>query len=332
MKKIELSIIVPVYNCEKYINRCVNSILNQKLKNIQLILIDDGSKDSSGNICDKYAAIDSRVLVIHNQNQGVSMARNCGLSAALGEYIGFVDADDWIDIEMYSTLIGLAKENNADIVMCDALTEYSNKKNEIDTISQLSKSCILKKNDYYPKLLMEIAGSACRCIYKSSVIRDNNIVFDTKLKFSEDRVFNIYSFGYADVLYYLKKPFYHRIIQNKSAVHRFHIDYFERVNDALSATQKALYDAWDDDHDFKVAYLEQYINGVVASIRNYFYKTSTLTFKEKYKKLVEICNCGMVYTAIKNLNRFNRIDKWIYNKNYINLIIYAILSNKKYKC
>lgn len=332
MKKIELSIIVPVYNCEKYINRCVDSILNQELKNIQLILIDDGSKDSSGDICDKYATIDSRVLVVHNQNQGVSMARNCGLSIASGEYIGFVDADDWIDGEMYSTLIGIAKDNDADIVMCDALTEYSNKMSELDTILQISKSCILKKDDFTPKVLMEMAGSTWRCIYKSSVIRVNNILFDTKLKFSEDRVFNIYAIGYANMLYYLKRPFYHRIIQNESAVHRFHIDYFERVNDALSATEEALCDAWNNDHKFQVAYLEQYLNGVVASIRNYFYKTSTLSFKEKYKKLVEICNCERVCTAIKKFNRFNKLDKWIYNHNYVHLIMYSILSNKKHNC
>jgi len=98
MKKT--SVIVPVYNAEKYLDKCIQSILNQDYKNIEVILIDDGSLDNSGNICDEYAKVDSRVKVVHKKNGGVSSARNCGIDIATGEFIMFVDSDDYIEYNM----------------------------------------------------------------------------------------------------------------------------------------------------------------------------------------------------------------------------------------
>ena len=114
----ELSIIVPVYKVEPYLSKCIDSILAQTYTDFELILIDDGSPDNCGKICDEYEARDSRIIVIHQENQGVSAARNAGLNIAVGEYIGFVDSDDWIEPEMYGTMIGLAKAKELDVVMC----------------------------------------------------------------------------------------------------------------------------------------------------------------------------------------------------------------------
>lgn len=113
-----ISIIVPVYNMEKYINRCVDSILNQEYKNIEVILVDDGSKDSSPKICDEYAKKDNRIKVFHKENGGQGSARNLGIDNANGEYIGFVDSDDYIDEKMYKTLVNNAIKYNADISCC----------------------------------------------------------------------------------------------------------------------------------------------------------------------------------------------------------------------
>ena len=114
----ELSIIVPVYKVEKYLPRCIDSILAQSFQDFELILIDDGSPDNCGQICDDYAARDSRIKVIHQQNAGVSAARNAGLDIACGTYLGFVDSDDWIEPKMYETMIAAAKEKNVDVVVC----------------------------------------------------------------------------------------------------------------------------------------------------------------------------------------------------------------------
>ncbi len=113
-----ISVIVPVYNVEKYLERCIKSILNQSFDNIELILVNDGSKDSSLEICNRYKDNDNRVTVIHKENAGVSSARNTGLDCCKGQYIGFVDSDDWIDSDMYEVLFGAINEYDADIAMC----------------------------------------------------------------------------------------------------------------------------------------------------------------------------------------------------------------------
>ena len=113
-----LSIIVPVYNVEQFLQKCIDSILAQTMTDFELILINDGSPDRCGEICDEYAVKDSRIIVIHQQNQGVSAARNAGLNVAKGEYIGFVDPDDWIDKNMYKEMINAAQQENADVVVC----------------------------------------------------------------------------------------------------------------------------------------------------------------------------------------------------------------------
>lgn len=114
----KISVIVPVYNIEDYIGRCIESILRQTWRNLEIILVDDGSSDRSGSICDAYAAEDHRIKVIHQQNKGLSGARNSGLEICTGEYIGFVDGDDWILKDMYEFLYGLLEENGADIAVC----------------------------------------------------------------------------------------------------------------------------------------------------------------------------------------------------------------------
>ena len=162
---INISVIVPVFNNERYLKRCLDSIIGQSLSNIEIILIDDGSTDKSGKICDMYAVTDKRVKVIHQKNAGVSAARNTGISIAVGEYIGFVDSDDWIEKQMYEKMFFEAKRSNSDVVMCDATTVFEKGRTQSDTIIQLSENLILEKSDFYPSLLLEMAGSVWRCIY-----------------------------------------------------------------------------------------------------------------------------------------------------------------------
>lgn len=116
-----ISVVVPVYNVENYLSICIESIIYQDYKNIEIILVDDGSTDSSGKICEKYKLLDNRIRVIHQQNGGLSNARNVGIKIAKGEYIGFVDSDDWIAKKMYSTLISLCEEKETDIAVCERI-------------------------------------------------------------------------------------------------------------------------------------------------------------------------------------------------------------------
>ena len=129
--KDKISVIVPVYNVEKYLEKCIWSIINQTYSNLEIILIDDGSTDNSGKICDEFLEHDNRIKVVHKKNGGLSSARNAGLDIATGEYIGFVDSDDWIDVNMYDNLFKVAKQENSDIIECNFQKVYDGKEEEV---------------------------------------------------------------------------------------------------------------------------------------------------------------------------------------------------------
>lgn len=331
MNMIKLSVIVPIYNASEYLEKCVDSILNQTEKQIELILVDDGSTDDSGTICDAYGRQDSRVRVIHQKNAGVSVARNAGLQEATGEYIGFVDSDDWILDNMYEELLEKARKTQAQIVMCDAVTVYSDGKKKVDTINQLMQAGTLLKNELNPQLLVEMAGSTCRCIYCRKMIRENHIEFPVGIKFSEDRIFNIYAMGYAKKIHYTKQALYMRYINVDSAVHRFHADYFQLVKNALDGTKKAVGDVWGNGELYQIAYLHQFINGCVSAINNYFYKTSTFSIRQKFAAVNVICNDIEVRDAIIKSGAKGLWARAIQNKRFLLLCTYAKISNLKYK-
>ena len=122
-----ISVIIPVYNVEPYLRKCLDSVVNQTYKDLEILIIDDGSTDGSGAVCDEYADADERIRVFHTENRGLSCARNLGLDEAKGEWIGFVDSDDWIEPDMYEVLIDRALETGADVVECGVYREYPDK-------------------------------------------------------------------------------------------------------------------------------------------------------------------------------------------------------------
>lgn len=155
-----ISVIVPIYTVEPYLRKCLDSIINQTYQNIELILVDDGSPDNCGSICDEYAARDSRIRVIHKENGGVSSARNTGLMKASGEWIGWVDSDDWIELDMYEYLLRHALEHDADIAVCGRYEQYCShqifrgweSEEVLDTVQALE---LLLKNDVMQSYLCD---------------------------------------------------------------------------------------------------------------------------------------------------------------------------------
>lgn len=147
-EKALISIIIPVYKVEKYLEKCIQSVINQTYENLQIILVDDGSPDNCGKICDEYAKKDHRIEVIHKSNGGLSDARNKGLEIAKGEYIGFVDSDDYIEADMYEVLYNLLKQYNADVSICNFYTVSQEKiaiKNADNGIKEYTRIEILKE-------------------------------------------------------------------------------------------------------------------------------------------------------------------------------------------
>ncbi len=183
MKKDIISVIVPIYNVEKYLNRCIDSIINQTYKNLEIILVDDGSPDNCPKICDEYAKKDDRIKVIHKENGGLSDARNKGIKIASGEYIGFVDSDDYIDEKMYEYLLKLIKDNNAEISVCGYKKVYSE---EIEYISY-GKDTVLDTTEGLKTLLYnnDVGNYVWNKLFLTSSFKENNIEFP-KGKIMED--------------------------------------------------------------------------------------------------------------------------------------------------
>ena len=316
----ELSIIVPVYRAEKFLDKCVESILSQTLQDLELILVDDGSPDNSLKLCHQWKGKDNRVRVIHQENAGVSAARNRGLEIARGKYVGFVDSDDFVDPDMYRRMLEEAR--SADVVMCDFLTVYADGRKEQDTISLLPESCTLAHKDFYPELLREFAQSACRCLYRRSLIEDHEIRFPEGLLFSEDRVFNFYAMGFSDRVRYLKEPLYGRFVNLESCVNTFHPDYAVHGKHAADLTRKALAEVWEDDPDFQTAFLQQYAGTFFGSLNQLRQKHCPLSFLNRMKKIREICHNSDFRQLLKTYGYGDREGRLILKKRYLRLYFY----------
>lgn len=199
-----LSIITPIHNAEIYLSACIQSILDQTYTNFELLLIDDGSTDASGVICDQYAQRDSRVKVIHNKNGGVSHSRNLGLALAMGEYIAFCDADDKYSKNYLVNLYSAAIHNNADIVICN----YSVLNMTGEKVVCHRQSGVIDKDEVYRRIFIDntIGGFVWNKLFKKALL--NNISFDENMQICEDTYFLCKALKNAKKLYFVGEPLY----------------------------------------------------------------------------------------------------------------------------
>ncbi len=281
-----VSIIIPVYNTGPYLKRCIDSISSQTLRDIEIIIVDDGSEQLTAELCDQLASEDSRIRVLHKKNEGVSVARNVGMSIAIGEYIGFVDSDDWIAHDMYSSLVSVAEQESCDITMCDALTIRDGKKEEIDTFTRLMQSAWLSKEEITPNILCEIAGVVWRAIYRRRFIEAQSLSFPVGIKFSEDRIFNLIALGRATGFYYLKQPFYYRYVRKGSAAYGYHSDAAEIIKKAYTKIENILNVFWCKDDYYKVYKWQEL--ALFYGTMNAIYQSNGLTVCGRYKKMKEL--------------------------------------------
>lgn len=208
----KISVIVPIYNVESYLHECINSIINQTYKNLEIILVDDGSPDNCPLICDKYAELDSRIIVIHKENGGLSDARNAGLDISTGELISFIDSDDFIDKEMYERLVYIQKTHNSDIVRCDFKPcGSSNKKHSIFHLRK-------EKNYYNLDALKALLSYKFSCaswdkLYKRDCIGGLRFKKDRN---NEDMLFLFYLLQNVSIVSETNKVFYNYRIRENS--------------------------------------------------------------------------------------------------------------------
>lgn len=252
-----VSVVVPVYKVEKYIERCIKSLRNQTLLDIEIILVDDGSPDRCPEICDEYAKQDSRIKVIHKSNGGLSSARNAGLEIAIGEYVGFVDSDDDVELDMYEKMITVAEQYKVDCVMADYqriqedgtryikttdLVEGLYEREQIQELifpNLIMRECV----DYGPIL------SVCQCLYRTDFLRKYNLQFDEQVRWSEDNIFSSIMGYHSDSFYYIKGEALYHYYQNPGTITT---SYRKGAWQVYCIMNDHLHDFFDkvDDYDF----------------------------------------------------------------------------------
>lgn len=250
----KISIVVPVYNAEKYIARCIESLIGQTYQNIEVVLVNDSSTDNSEEVCQRFADKDSRVKLFTKNNEGAGIARNYGIEKASGQLLGFCDADDYVAPDMFEKLINALDNNNCDIAYCLHVDHPKTPKisGEIQ---------VFEENDIWGMMLGEVGtrpeeelevlyGSAVwRGLYKKSIIIDNNISFmSERVIGSEDLIFNLEYLKYCKKAVYVMDELYHHVPNDESMTHskkHFEIDHeirlYDKIDEVLASVNKGNY-------------------------------------------------------------------------------------------
>jgi glycosyltransferase involved in cell wall biosynthesis len=217
-----ITIIVPIYKTEKYLCRCIDSILAQTFIDFECILVDDGSPDNCPAICDEYNVKDSRIVVIHQKNAGVSAARNAGLEIARGEWIGFVDSDDWCDSDMFRVLYDNAVRYDADVSICGyrKITNEKIKKNVKSKIQTFNAEQAIKKLFQPPNRMIDFNPANWNKLINAKIILQNKLRYDTTIQYAEDCLFIYEVFIRARKVVSFSRPYYNYFYNPESVTNR----------------------------------------------------------------------------------------------------------------
>lgn len=252
-----VSIIVPVYNAEKYIRRCVDSILGQEYTDFELILANDGSTDSSGAICEEYAQKDARVHVIQKKNTGVSDTRNIAINQVIGTYLQFLDSDDWMTPDSTKLLVRAATEHNCDMVIADFYRVVGEK---VSHKGSIENEGVLTKEEFAAEMMKNPAdfyyGVLWNKLYRRDLIKKYNLRMDTTVSWCEDFLFNLEYLLHAEVFYALQTPIYYyvktkgslvsqslslsRTIKMKFMVFEYYNNFYKKLYDEKDYEKKRL--------------------------------------------------------------------------------------------
>ncbi len=232
-----ISIIVPIYRVEKYLEECIESILNQTYKNLEIILINDGSDDESGSICDNYAEIDNRIIVVHKENGGLDSARKTGILKSKGKYIGYIDGDDWVEPNMYEKLIGYAKRYKVSVVE-SGIVDFWNEK-------ETRRNCFFEQGSYKgemfdnyiaPKLLSSdkfftygVSPYLCTKLFTRESVLDFQLLPQQKNGFVDDIVVTFPTIAKSRSLYITKEYFYHYRVRENTLKRKIYEDAYEKI-------------------------------------------------------------------------------------------------------
>ena len=306
---MKISIIIPVYNVEKYLKRCIESVLNQTYHDFELILINDGSKDNSGYICDEYARCDERIKVVHQENKGVSVARNKGIELATGEYIMFIDSDDFIELNTLQILVQILDKEKYDLVVYGYIMEFIYNNYKKINISPNNKvyddvKLYLKEFSYYRS--NGIFGYVFNKLYNTKIIKENKILFSENISFAEDVYFNFDILPFCNNIKVINNNLYHYMHQSYNTLSKIQHNEPYTSNEIYYKTVKFLkkMNSYDVNANFvNSTYIEALINYISLEL-----------FKDKNR-----------INKLRLLYKEEQVRYAIYN-SYHNLIFYKIMN------
>jgi len=329
-----ISIIIPVYNAEKYLIRCIESILNQTYKNFELILVDDGSSDHSLSICNEFKMKDERLKVLHISNSGSAVARNKGLEIMTGEYLIFVDADDWIEKDAIQKTLDSIRSSKDDIIFFSVFSTEKNNTYHVGKIPKFNKDkilkCILSGDTSEYSDMGYYIDSIWAKIYRRSFIEENSIRFPDKLIRSQDTVFSLYTTELAKSISFNDYRFYHYEKNEDSICNKYSNKSVRIIPELLRENDKFIEKYYKDNELFKVANSKGLFPRMIEAERNYFFHTQNRkSERERYKEYKTLlCNPTVRshISSIKNagLNRNQKLKMLLYrHPTFILFRLYA---------
>ncbi len=297
---IDVSVIIPVYNTEKYISACLDSILKQSEVSIEIIIIDDGSTDSSASICDKYAQEYSNIKALHIKNSGPATAKNEGIKLAQGNYIALTDSDDRMEPLMLYKMVNAGTKHNADIICCNY--KQIDENGNISHINSTNKQYVLNHEEglihFFSK--DKIYSQCWTKLYKRKMLNDNHVMNDPGLRTDEDFIFNIRAFVHAQTTVIVDEPLYEYTHRENSLAHSYFKknlnQYIENRIKRVRVTQDAVKNESENVKEWSIVHIIMYLNELLGKVANvpYFYTDK----------------------RIKDIFKFIRNNKRILNKYY----------------
>lgn len=302
----KVSIIVPVYKVpEKYLRACIESCQKQTLKDIEIILVDDGSPDQCGKICDDYASKDGRIKVVHKKNGGLSAARNTGFKAATGTWIMFVDGDDWIEPNACEYMFNVAEKENVQLVMCGISKDYAHS-SDVYKFYIKEKSYRNKECKWLQQQLLVYNGNIATAYAKliqREFLTKNNILHDAKLRQgSEGLEFNLRLFEVLSSATFVDKPFYHYLYNENSISastdeknNQYVLNCFEKIWDFIQKSKNK---------DNLLPWFDNRLLYVISAtaISGYFNPANPEPYAEKKRKFAKYCQRPIVARALQTTN------------------------------
>ena len=301
MKQPLLSVVIPVYDRENQLIRCIESVIYQSYRNFQLILVDDGSPDNCGQICDVYAGKDSRIIVIHKRNGGVASARNAGLDVANGEWIYFLDADDYLKLEAFESIITKADETNADLVFFDSL--------EIRCGKLKTKHALNGEQEYYNtldeietlKIFSKTVGSIWSFAVRTAVVK-GVIQFREDVYYADDEIFKLECYPHISSFAYIKRVLHYYCWSDTSYSHMHHGFEVDMLHKEACARMELL-DKYGYPDGALMLFNGKCINSVFRMATYIFNKKNKIAFSQK------VCQCNDVLLLETTQNAFKNYDK-----------------------